>query len=211
MSRQGPRRAALGVAVHNGWAILVTIDADGRRPAVVDRRRVELIAPDVPGNPFHHEGLRLPLSEAAAAVERSRASALAHARDALAALVKALPLSRIEAIALPEPRKVPEQLADVLASGNVVYVADRHMYEVALSSAAASLRLPVVRHPRDHEYASAAASLDVREATVRKYLDGLRVSLGPPWQKDHRAAAAAAIGVLGRKARLDLRTARTTR
>lgn len=211
MSRQGLRPAALGAAVHNGWAIFVTIDADGRRPAVVDRRRVELIAPDVPGNPFHHEGLRLPLTEATAVVERSRASALAHARDGLAALVKAFPQSRIEAIALPEPRSVPEQLADVLASGNVVYVADRHMYEVALSSAAASLRLPVVRHPRDQEFASAAASLGVREATVRTYLEGLRVSLGPPWQKDHRAAAAAAIGVLGRKVQFDLRTARPAR
>jgi hypothetical protein len=202
-----PRPAALGAAVHNGWAILVTIHADGRRPAVIDRRRVELIAADVPSNPFHHEGLRLPLVEAAAIVERSRASALAHARDALAALVQALPSSRMKAIGLPEPRKVPERLADVLASGNVVYVADRHMYEVALSEAAASLRLPIVRHPRDEEFASAAASLEVHEATVRKYLESLRVSLGPPWQKDHRAAAAAAIGALGRKVRLDLRTA----
>jgi hypothetical protein len=204
------RHAALGVTVHNGWAILVTIDADGRRPTVVDRRRVELIAPDVPSNPFHHEGLRLPLTEAAAVVERSRASALAHARDALAALVKECPRSRIEAIALPEPRKVPEQLADVLASGNVVYVADRHMYEVALFKAAASLRLPVVRHPRDQEFASAAASLDVGEPTVHTFLEGLRVSLGPPWQKDHRAAAAAAIGALGRKVRIDLRAAQPT-
>ncbi|HET9361875.1 MAG TPA: hypothetical protein VFO58_19115 [Vicinamibacterales bacterium] len=211
MTRQLLRPAALGAAVHNGWAILVTIDADGRRPAVVDRRRVELIAAEVPSNPFHHEGLRLPLTEAAAVVERSRASSLAHARDALAALVKACPQSRIEAIALPEPRKVPEQLADVLASGNVVYVADRHMYEVALTKAAASLRLPVVRHPRDQEFASAAASLGVRELTVRKYLEGLRVSLGPPWQKDHRAAAAGAIGALGRKVRIDLRAAQPAR
>jgi hypothetical protein len=185
----------------------VTIHVDGRRPAVVDRRRVELIAANVPSNPFHHEGLRLPLAEAAAIVERSRASVLAHARDALATLIGTLSSARIGAIGLPEPRTVPEQLADVLASGNVVYVADRHMYEVALADAAASLRLPIVRHPRDQEFASAAASLGVREATVRKYLEGLRASLGPPWQKDHRAAAAAAMGALGRQVRLDLRTA----
>jgi hypothetical protein len=201
----------LGAAIHNGWAILVSIDADGRRPAVVDRRRVELIAPNVPSNPFHHEGLRLPLAEATAIVERSRASVLAHARDALSVLVRTLSSSRIDAIGLPEPRKVPEQLADVLASGNVVYIADRHMYEVALSDAAASLRVPIVRHSRDQEFASAAASLDVREATVRKYLERLRASLGPPWQKDHRAAAAAAIGALGRKVRLDLQQAQPKR
>ncbi len=43
----------LGIAHHFGWAVAVTASADH---AVVDRRRIELIEPDLPPAPIHHAG-----------------------------------------------------------------------------------------------------------------------------------------------------------
>jgi hypothetical protein len=43
----------LGIAHHFGWAIAVTATGDHR---VVDRRRIELVAPDLPAAPVHHVG-----------------------------------------------------------------------------------------------------------------------------------------------------------
>ena len=43
----------LGIAHHLGWAVAVTATADHE---VVDRRRIELVGPDLPAAPIHHEG-----------------------------------------------------------------------------------------------------------------------------------------------------------
>ncbi len=43
----------LGISDHLGWAVAVTATDDHR---VVDRRRIELIEPDLPAAPIHHVG-----------------------------------------------------------------------------------------------------------------------------------------------------------
>ncbi|HEX2713786.1 MAG TPA: hypothetical protein VHM88_16435, partial [Candidatus Acidoferrales bacterium] len=45
--------AALGFRAHSGWAALVVVAGPRRSPAVVDRRRIELIAPGIPKQPYH--------------------------------------------------------------------------------------------------------------------------------------------------------------
>src|SRR5688572_8384663 len=52
--------ATIGVADHSGWAVMITVGGDG---ALLDRRRVELVAEDLPKHPHHHEGQTLPLRE----------------------------------------------------------------------------------------------------------------------------------------------------
>ncbi len=78
----------IGVSDHGGWAVLVTVTRDG---TLLDRRRVELVAADLPKIPHHSEGQRLPLDEAVALVERVRVSAERHAVVALDAVVMAVP------------------------------------------------------------------------------------------------------------------------
>ena len=58
------RPGVVGVADHNGWAILVSAAAVNGEPTVVDRRRVELIERGVPSQPYHHETLALGDDEA---------------------------------------------------------------------------------------------------------------------------------------------------
>ncbi len=52
-----PKKTAIvGVSDRWGWAVIVTVDADG---TVIDRRRVELVDDDLPPFPHHHEALTL--------------------------------------------------------------------------------------------------------------------------------------------------------
>ena len=105
----------IGSRVHNGWAILVTIGAPEGRPLVVDRRRVALIDPALPHQPFHHEALALSLAAAEALIRDVKHSVLSHARDSLSQLVSHLGERNEAALALPEPRFLPDGLAEILA------------------------------------------------------------------------------------------------
>jgi hypothetical protein len=200
--------AAIGTAIHNGWVILVTVAVRDRRPVVIDRRRVELVPPGTPSQPYHHEGLYLPFTEADAIVRRVLASVRDHTRAALAAhLERVARVAGVCAITLPEPRAVPLDLAGVLAAGRVVYVADRHLYEVALAEAAVALGLDVILHARKGEFAFAASATRLPEDAVRACTSGVRAALGAPWQQEHQAAMAAAIGALVSRAQLTINAA----
>ncbi len=78
----------IGVSDHGGWAVLVTVAADG---AILDRRRVELVDDTLPALPHHHEGQLLAMNEAVALVERVRVSAERHAILALDEVATAVP------------------------------------------------------------------------------------------------------------------------
>jgi hypothetical protein len=206
MSGPGARTAAIGTAVHNGWVILVTVCVADGRPLVVDRRRVELVPRGIPDQPYHHEGHRLPFPAAAGLVRRVRAAVGECARSALTAHVAHVsPTADVRAITLPQPRGVPVDLADVLAARRLIYMADRHMYELAVADAASALHLEVVHHERNGEFAYAASAMRLAEDAVRAYLHGLRATLGPPWRQDHQAAMAAALGALAPRTPCSLR------
>ena len=97
------RDAVIGVSDHSGWAVLVTVTADG---TLLDRRRIELVASDLPKLPHHHEAQKLPLEDALDLIERVRVSAERHAKFALDALALAVS-SRILGIAIRECPPLP--------------------------------------------------------------------------------------------------------
>ena len=106
------RITVIGVANHNGWAVAVTIAADG---ALIDRRRVELIDDGLPKQPHHHEGQSLPLPEAEELVERVRLSAQRNAREGLDAIAAAVSL-RVVGVAIRECESLPPSVADRIAN-----------------------------------------------------------------------------------------------
>ncbi|HTV21747.1 MAG TPA: hypothetical protein VMG12_23820 [Polyangiaceae bacterium] len=191
-----PRRVAeqaayVGVADHWGWAILVTVDGDGR---CLDRRRVELVEAGVPAYPHHHEAQRLPLEEAVALVERVRRSVAGCAEARLEALAASVPLG-IGALALrvcpPLPATLPERLSNYTAQN----VADSVMYREALARAATARGWALHWYEARHVLAQAAKTLG-RES-IQELLDATGVELGRPWTKEHRLAMAAAIAAGG--------------
>jgi hypothetical protein len=209
MKRRHPAKltAVLGVADHNGWAVCVTVAASRGVPAIVDRRRVELIEPAVPSQPYHHETVRLPRPEAEQLVVRVRESVMRTTRERVTQLRDDLqPPYKIIAMTLriPPLDYVPITVAEAHASYPVMCRADGMMYHDALRRAAETLKIPVALHDRGQEIARAADRLDVSVTELEQFLQTAGKGLGPPWHKEHRLAAAAAIRVLADRARLSL-------
>ncbi|MEZ5169088.1 MAG: hypothetical protein R2695_22320 [Acidimicrobiales bacterium] len=182
----------IGVAHHLGWAILVTATADHE---VIDRRRVELIADDLPSAPIHHHSGVHPMHDTgdpfddrrlADLAARVRAAAHDHAVAALDQLRAELPapVASLSLRAWPADfdrhrhrcgvrRTKPGRLGDVP--------------EVIAAIAGAS---GWVVHQFD------AASIEDSAATVLgdpALLQRPRTLLGPPWNKDHRLAYASTV------------------
>lgn len=186
-----PMTAVVGVADHAGWAVLMTVTRDG---ALLDRRRVELLDQGLPSLPHHHDAQALPLPEAVDLIERVRASAERHARARLDALAGAVS-HEIIGMALRACPPLPASVAERLTNYRAQNVADTVMYRHALADAASARGWLVHWYEARHVLAEAASALG------RKSIDDLlaktRSAVGPPWQKDHRMAMAAAIAAAG--------------
>jgi hypothetical protein len=183
MSKNG---GIIGVSDHGGWAVLVTVARDG---TLLDRRRVELVDEGLPKFPHHHEGQGLPLDEAVALVERVRVSAERHAVLALDAVTMAVP--RILGVALRNCPQLPPAIAERIKDYRAQNVAHWVMYRKALAFAAEARGWPV--HWYDAKKVLGAASQALGVENLGAHFLHVRSAVGPPWDKDHKLAMAAAI------------------
>ena len=183
MSKSG---GIIGVSDHGGWAVLVTVARDG---TLLDRRRVELVGEGLPKLPHHHEGQGLPLDEAVELVEHVRVSAERHAVLAFDAVTMVVP--RILGVALRECPQLPPTIAERLKDYRAQNVADWVMYRKALVSAAEARGWPV--HWYGAKRVLGAASQALRVENLDAHFLQVRRAVGPPWDKDHKLAMAAAI------------------
>ena len=201
--RQADRRPAngrighmrLGIAHHYGWAVAVTSSTDFR---VVDRRRIELIQPDLPAAPIHHEGGAhllhrsgepLDDSELEALVTNVRAAVVLAASTSLDEIVHSLdePITMITLRAWPTD--FPE---DIATQRRVPYEsrADSVMYCRVLA------QLALERGWAIHTYNARSVedeAVRILGDRANEVLRSPRARLGPPWSKDHRMALAATI------------------
>ena len=171
----------IGISDHGGWGVFVTASRDG---TLLDRRRVELVDDGLPSIPHHHEAQGLPPAEAVALIERVRISAEKHAVIALDSVALAVP--RVLGVALRICQPLPPTIAERIKDYRARNVADWVMYRKALASAAEARGWPV--HWFDAKKVLAAAEGRTRQPDV-----------GPPWNKDHKLAMAAAIYALNEK------------
>jgi hypothetical protein len=207
--RSNGRPVVVGVADHNGWAILVSAAAVNGEPTVVDRRRVMLIEKGVPNQPYHHETLAL--TDAASEqllrkVERSIAACTTLAFDRLSADL--WPRYRVASITMRQPplAHLPTTVGEVHRSYHTLCRADGMLYHSAICTAARQRDWELVLHRRGEELAKAAEALQASTHDVERFLNDLRQTLKPPWTAEHRNAFAAAIGRLRKQSRLRVLT-----
>ena len=185
----------VGIAHHFGWAVAVTATADHR---VVDRRRIELLEPDLPAAPVHHHGgphemhrSGAPLGddELAALVGRVRAAAARATSASLDELQAALP-GPIASLSVRAWR--PDFPTDVAVQRRPPHEsrADSVMYCQILAELAHDRGWQVHLYDAKDVERRAAELLGDRADEV---LHGPRRELGPPWSKDHRTALAATV------------------
>jgi len=179
--------AIVGVSDHGGWAVLVTVADDA---SLLDRRRVELVADDLPAIPHHTKAQTLPMDQAVALVERVRASAELHAQRALDDLARTLP-GRIAGIALRRCPELPPTIAERITDYRARNVADWVMYRKALAAAAQARGWAVYWYDTKKAFDTAREALGIEDLDA--HFARLRKSIGAPWSQDHKLAMAGAI------------------
>lgn len=173
-------KLGLGVAPHNGWAVFVTVALKSGTPSILDRRRVELLDPGLPNQPYHHETVGMDPEEAELLVKKVRLSAIACAERALKQLLSEHPITAIGLRQPPLPIS-PETVAEAHNNYHVFSRADSMIYHDALVTAAAKLALPVTLVPARTQH------------PLDKWIADQRAVLGAPWQQDHKDATARAL------------------
>jgi hypothetical protein len=193
----------VGVDDHRGWAFLVSVTLHGKTAVVLNRRRVELIHPGLPTQPHHHEARALAIDEARELVRRVAASIAESCRPAVRALAQELAAGgyRPISMAIRAVPETPDDLGVLLENQAASIAADSALYLRGLAAAAAEVGVEVRPYLRSDLEAGAARALGIEPAAVPAFLKSLGEGLGPPWRKEYRIAAAAAIGALGRNRR----------
>jgi hypothetical protein len=176
----------VGIAHHFGWAVAVTASAGHR---VVDRRRIELIEPGVPAAPIHQESKRLDDAATAELVTRVRASVTRATSASLDALAASLNQPIVSLSLRAWPLDFPEEIA---VQRRVPYEAraDSVMYRRILAEVAEQNGWAVHFYDAKDVEGQAARILGERADEI---LSGPRLTLGPPWTRDHRMALAATV------------------
>ena len=207
-----PPLCVLSVAEHAGWAHVVCVGERNNVPTVLGRRRVTLIDPDLPTQPYHHEATALTDDEANALIARVRRSIERCATDALQRLVTELaPTQAIIALAIRRPPydELPETYTPVRESYRLMCAADGMLYQLAICRAARQLELDVQMCRRGQERSLAAKQLGVTVDRADEFVSRSGRPSGPPWTEEHRRAYAAGISALGSHVRLRLQNGGT--
>jgi hypothetical protein len=196
------RAAVVGVTEHGNSAVLVTVTPEGE---LLDRRRIDLTDRGTPTHPHHHEGSwavgrysntpgarAISLADAVSLVERVRAAAAVGARAGLEALAAAMPVP-IAGIAIRECPDLPPTTEERIRDNRAQTYADSVMYRQALATAAEARGWSVHWYDRERVFRDAAAALGRKD--IEAFLNEMGRSIGPPWQAQHKLAAAAALAV----------------
>jgi hypothetical protein len=189
---------AVGIEDHYAWANLVSVMISGPDQSLLDRRRVDLLDPQLPASPYHHDTLGMPLSRAEKLVRDVKRSADKHAKAALESLIAALAPARCRGIAIRVPPlpELPATVAEVHASTWITNRADGMIYHRALTQAAAQLDLSVFYFEKDDVLDAAAQARGKTARDLERELKGFGRTIGPPWRSGHVVACAGAICAL---------------
>ena len=186
-------RAALGVRAHSGWAALVAVAGSPRKPAVVERRRLQTADPAIPGSkqPYHAaEGWEL--TKAAKYLQRCTARSRQLARQAVRSVINDLKKRGYEVVGcglLLGSGQAPPPLASILASHPLIHTAEGRLFRDVFVRAGQHCRLPVTGVKERELFTQAAARLRLPARTLQSRTAALGRELGPPWTEDQKLAA----------------------
>jgi hypothetical protein len=192
---------ALGFRPHSGWAAAVAVAGRPATAVVVDRRRIALSDLPPPVQPYH-EAAGLHPDAAAALVAEATEAAGRWAAAEVAGLVDGLRADGYEVAAAgiaSGPGSVREDLplARILAAHGTLHAAEGELYRDALADAAAAQGLPVALLPPREATAVGRRLFGCGEGGLRTRLTELGRPVGPPWTRDHKDAAVAALLAAG--------------
>jgi hypothetical protein len=189
--------AAIALKPHTGWAALVVVGGDP--PVVLERRRLELRAPEIPDE-LYHTAAELKLADAERLVARTITAVGALADRALQSLVAEHRAAgrRVVGCAVIGARRETPGLAAILASHARIHAAEGDLFRNALADAARACGTEVIEMPERTIVAEAGSALRISAAALERRIAELGREAGPPWRIDQKLAATAALLALAR-------------
>lgn len=189
---------AFGMKAHSGWAALVVVGKRDGDVAVVDRRRIELVEDVWAKQPYHaaeemkpdaardlvtrgvEAARRIAIREVRAAVRRERE------RD-----------NEVTACAVLATDPMPEwSVEEILAVHFRMHKAEGVLFREVLVGATNACGLRLVAIPEKLLTTHAERVLGIPASGLVKKIAALGKSVGPPWGKDQKDAALAALVAL---------------
>jgi NAD(P)-dependent dehydrogenase (short-subunit alcohol dehydrogenase family) len=192
-------KVAFGLRTHSGWAALVALGKSGDELVVVDRSRLELVEEEWAKQPYH-AAEELEKKEAREVVKRGIAAAKRIARRELRAAVnheRDLG-NQVIACSILVGSPMPDWTVDqILAVHFRMHQAEGVLFRDVLIEAANECELKVVTLPEKTLLQEAEKLLRTSTTNLTKTMAVLGKSAGPPWGKDQKDAALAALVGLG--------------
>jgi len=183
---------------HSGWAALVVIGKNAGEFVVVDRRRIELVEDEWARQPYHAAEHLKP--DAARDVVKRGVEA-AH-RIAVREMKSAAKRERerkndVTGCAVLVANPMPDWSVDeILAVHFRMHKAEGVLFRDALALAAKACELRLFEIPEKLLTKHAESTLGTGASNLAKEIARLGKSVGPPWGKDQKDAALAALVAL---------------
>jgi hypothetical protein len=176
-------KIAAGFKAHSGWAALVVIGSSDGGFVVVDRRRIELVDEVWAKQPYH-AAEKLPSAEARRLVQRGIDAANRIAEREIRAFTQRSAAHDIAGCAVLVGSPMPEWTIEQILSVHVrMHKAEGVLFPAALVAAAEACSLNVRTIPE-------------KTLIFDDTVTALGKTVGPPWGKDQKSAALAAMSIL---------------
>jgi hypothetical protein len=189
---------AFGMKAHSGWAALVVIGERDGVLVMADRRRIELVDDEWAKQPYHAAEDLKP-DAARDVVKRGVEAARRIAIREMRATVKREREreNEVTGCAVLVGASMPDWSVDeILAVHFRMHKAEGVLFKDALVRAAKACELKLVEIPEKTLAPYAGHALGMPESSLAKEIARLGKAAGPPWGKDQKEAALAALVAL---------------
>ena len=188
-------RVAIGLKAHSGWAALVVLGKEDGKYVVVDRQRIELVEQTWQKQPYHAaEGCKPPIARDL--VKRGIAAANRIALREVRGSVKLEEKrgNKVVGCGVLVTDPMPDWTVDeILAVHFRMHKAEGVLFRDALADAGEKCNVRVVRVHEKSLGAFPEKTLKMSVGDLTRTISELGKSVGPPWGKDQKEAAVAAM------------------
>lgn len=197
-------KIAFGLKAHSGWAAFVAVGGRKGQFEVIDRRRLELVDADEErwAKAPYHAAEKLEPPPARELIERSVQVSRRNALREMRAAVKRTEKEGHDVVACAVLMGAPMpawSIEEIRAVHFRMHKAEGVLWRDALQRAAESCDLRFTAVPEKDLLPFAARALDMPAASLPTRIAALGKATGPPWAKDQKDAALAAMVALAAK------------
>jgi hypothetical protein len=188
-------RVAFGLKAHSGWAALVAIGKQDGEFVVVDRRRIELVEEEWAKQPYHAaDDLKSDVARDLVKRGISAANRLALREVRLAVKREEKQGHQVVGCGVLVTDPMPDWSVDqILAVHFRMHKAEGALFREALSKAAQATSVRLVEIHEKKLTAEGSKALKTSEDELVLTVARLGKSVGPPWGKDQKESAIAAM------------------